>query len=60
MYALSIVVTTAKDTVVLHEGQYLLILPDGTCILLPGREPHFLHVDPTPNSGHSPRRVRRA
>jgi hypothetical protein len=48
VYALSIVVKTAKDTVVLHEGQYLLTLPDGTNLLLPG-EPHFLHVDPTPN-----------
>ena len=48
VYAHSIVVTTAKDSIVLHEGQYLLTLPDGTDILLP-EEPHFLHVDPTPD-----------
>ena len=48
VYEHSIVVTTAKDTIVLHEGQYLLTLPDGTDILLPA-EPHFMHVDPTPN-----------
>jgi hypothetical protein len=48
VYAHSIVVTTAKDTILLQEGQYLLTLPDGTDILLP-EEPHFLHVDPTPD-----------
>lgn len=48
VYSHSIVVTDAGGTVTLEEGQYLLVLPDGTNILLPG-EPHFLHVDPTPN-----------
>lgn len=48
VYAHSIVVTDAGGTVTLLEGQYLLVLPDGTNILLP-LEPHFLHVDPTPN-----------
>jgi hypothetical protein len=48
VYAHSIVVTDAGGTVTLLEGQYLLVLPDGTNILLP-LEPHFLHVDPIPN-----------
>ena len=48
VYAHSIVVTDAGGTVTLLEGQYLLVLPDGTNILLP-LEPHFLHIDPTPN-----------
>ncbi len=48
VYAHSIVVTDAGGSVTLEEGQYLLVLPDGTNILLP-TEPHFLHVDPTPN-----------
>jgi hypothetical protein len=48
VYAHSIVVTDAGGSVTLLEGQYLLVLPDGTNILLPG-EPHFLHVDPVPN-----------
>ena len=48
VYAHSIVVTDAGGSVTLLEGQYLLVLPNGTNILLP-MEPHFLHVDPTPN-----------
>jgi hypothetical protein len=48
VYAHSIVVNTAKGSLVLEVGQYLLVLPDGTSILLP-EEPHFLHVDPIPN-----------
>lgn len=48
VYSHSIVVTDAGGEVTLQEGQYLLVLPDGTNIRLPG-EPHFLHVDPTPN-----------
>ena len=48
VYAHSIVVTDAGSSVTLLEGQYLLVLPDGTNIMLP-IEPHFLHVDPTPN-----------
>ncbi len=48
VYAHSIVITDAGGSVTLLEGQYLLVLPDGTNILLP-IEPHFLHVDPTPN-----------
>ena len=48
VYAHSIVVTDAGGTVTLLEGQYLLVLPDGTNILLP-LEPHFLQADPTPN-----------
>jgi hypothetical protein len=48
VYSHSIVVTDAGGTVILEEGQYLLVLPNGTNILLP-TEPHFLHVDPTPD-----------
>ncbi len=48
VYAHSIVITDAGGSVTLLEGQYLLVLPNGTNILLP-IEPHFLHVDPTPN-----------
>lgn len=48
VYSHSIVVTDAGGVVTLLEGQYLLVLPDGTNILLP-LEPHFLHVDPTPD-----------
>ncbi|HWY23269.1 MAG TPA: hypothetical protein VNX47_00020, partial [Nevskia sp.] len=48
VYSHSIVITDAGGEVTLLEGQYLLVLPNGTNILLPG-EPHFLHVDPTPN-----------
>ena len=49
VYSHSIVVTDAGGTVTLEEGQYLLVLPNGTNILLP-TEPHFLHVDPTPTT----------
>jgi len=48
VYAHSIVVDDAGGSVTLLEGQYLLVLPDGSNILL-SIEPHFLHVDPTPN-----------
>lgn len=48
VYSHSIVVKDAGGEVTLLEGQYLLVLPDGRNILLP-MEPHFLHVDPTPN-----------
>ncbi len=48
VFSHSIVVTDAGGSVTLLEGQYLLVLPNGTNILLPV-EPHFLHVDPTPN-----------
>jgi hypothetical protein len=48
VYSHSIVVTDAGGVVDLQEGKYLLVLPGGTNILLPG-EPHFLHVDPTPD-----------
>ena len=48
VYAHSIVVTDAGGSVTLLEGQYLLVLPSGVNIVLP-YEPHFLHVDPTPN-----------
>ena len=48
VYAHSIVVDDAGGSVTLLEGQYLLVLPDGTNILLP-LEPLFLQMDPTPN-----------
>lgn len=48
VYSHSIVVSDAGGEVTLLEGQYLLVLPNGTNIMLTG-EPHFLHVDPTPN-----------
>ena len=48
VYEHSIVITDAGGSVTLLEGQYLLVLPNGTNILLP-LEPHFLRVNPSPN-----------
>ena len=48
VYRDSILLTTAKGSEVVKEGEYVLVLADGTIVHLPG-EPHFLHVDPVPN-----------
>jgi hypothetical protein len=48
VYHDSIVVTSDKGPVTVQQFQYILVLPDGTVVHLPG-EPHFLHVDPVPN-----------
>jgi hypothetical protein len=48
VYEHTIIIDDAGGEVNLKEGEYLLVLPKGVNIKLPV-EPHFLHIDPTPN-----------